>query len=753
VQDTVDDTLLCLRGLRHAGFRPTYERVATAAEFEAALQRQGWDLIVSEYRLPNFTALAALALCRTNGWDIPFIIVSDVLDADSAVAAMKAGADDCVSKAAPGRFVSAVEEALVRAERRTEQRRIEAGLRESELLFRKIFEEGPLGVVLGDLDGRIILANARACHMLGYDHPDQLVGLSMRDVYHVEGLDDALRNMRLLIYGQAEVVRIERPFVRRDKSILWGHMTATVMRDKDGGPMCLLGMVEDVSAWHRTQVELQEAEERYRAIFEQAGDAIVLLDPQTGRVVACNEQTSHNLGYTHEELMKLRVMDVEVDESEAETLQHLRNISERGHDSFSTRHRRKDGGIRDVWVNARTVTLRGKQTVLAVLRDITDLKRKENELRAAVTRLEDLDKARSEFVSNVSHELKTPVAAMMHAMRNLLRGAAGPLPEQVTRYLKVVDGQCHRLLNSIQDILDLREMEAGTLQLVKVKVPLSRVTARRAEILSGEAVDKFVELAVQVDKKAGFVECDLWKIERVIHNLLDNALKFTPSGGQVNVRVFRQEDAQPSVIISVEDNGLGIPATAFPHVTERYFRAGNHPVGSGLGLSISAEIVKLHNGELQIQSPPPGKKNGTLVSVRLPASEPPTVLVIVRDNSLRSTICGLLEEYGFWALAVGEIEKGRAIIENKGVDCVVACTSVAPSLVVRLQSVQGALGRALLAVDAEQTEPSARQVLSSFGVPVIKPPLRAERLVDAIETVLSSCRLQSVAFVPGEEQL
>ncbi len=143
VEDSEDDVLLLLRELRRGGYDPAYERVDTPAAMHAALDRQVWDIVISDYSMPHFSGLAALTLVRERGLDLPFLLVSGTIGEDSAVAAMRAGAHDYLTKDNLTRLAPAIARELQEAEMRRARRRAEEQLRQAEARYRTLVERIP----------------------------------------------------------------------------------------------------------------------------------------------------------------------------------------------------------------------------------------------------------------------------------------------------------------------------------------------------------------------------------------------------------------------------------------------------------------------------------------------------------------------------------------------------------------------------------------------------------------------------------
>lgn len=233
------------------------------------------------------------------------------------------------------------------------------------------------------------------------------------------------------------------------------------------------------------------------------------------------------------------------------------------------------------------------------------------ELQRANERLQALDKTRAEFVSNVSHELKSPLAGLSLALRNLQTGIICPHPDRHCRsYLDGMQQINLRMQQTVEDILDMFRNDAGTLRLGCVRTPFSALVKRVVDMLQLQMTDRSIQAAVSVPNGPSFVECDRQRIERVLLNVLGNAIKFTPEGGEIRI-ALRTDDGTPGFLtLDTEDNGTGVLPEHLPHIGERYFQGNHSPGGTGLGLSISRDILELHGGTLSLVSPPPGTHCG-----------------------------------------------------------------------------------------------------------------------------------------------
>ena len=216
--------------------------------------------------------------------------------------------------------------------------------------------------------------------------------------------------------------------------------------------------------------------------------------------------------------------------------------------------------------------------VFVTLRDVSVRVESLHRLEEANERLRAAVRDRTEFVSNVSHELRTPLTSMSYALTNMTRGLCGPLPDKAKDYVGRLQVDVKRLLTTVNDILDLRQMENGTLTLRKSCVPLTKLFGEVVDSLSIQAQTKRQTLTLAPAPKEIYAEADRHKIERVCFNILSNAIKYTPEGGAIAVSVTEQDG---QALLRVADNGIGIPPEALPRVSQRYFRVGDQVTGTG----------------------------------------------------------------------------------------------------------------------------------------------------------------------------
>jgi len=287
---------------------------------------------------------------------------------------------------------------------------------------------------------------------------------------------------------------------------------------------------------------------------------------------------------------------------------------------------RADGSGMDLDISLSTLELGGKLMILAIARDIT--RRREEEALLASQRaaleernreLEELNRLKNQLLGVAAHDLRSPLAAVRMGAEVLLRGSLGSLTPQQRGLLGELEEMADYMLNLVNDTLDLSRIEAGALNLRLGRVEMERLAERTVAMNRPVALQKGVELELEVEPDLHTIRADSSKVRQVLDNLISNAIKFTEPGTRVTVRVAA---AHPGVVISVHDEGPGIPQDRMATLFEPFQRGRpDGPVltgrerSTGLGLAIVRKIVQGHGGDIRVESRPGG---GATFQVVLP---------------------------------------------------------------------------------------------------------------------------------------
>jgi len=333
-----------------------------------------------------------------------------------------------------------------------------------------------------------------------------------------------------------------------------------------------------------------------------------------------NRGARENLGYTIEELQNITPIDIKPEltpEMFEEYIRPLRD-GETNVIIFETVHKRKDGSLYDVEVHLQLMHREMPPVFIAIIQDITERKMADLALQKAKTDAENANKAKSEFLASMSHELRTPLNAMMGLSEMMSLKIFGPLGDpHYEDYAEDIHKSGSHLISLIDDILDLSKVEAGKYVLNEKDLDITPIIDTCVNMISAFADLKKIALTVDTPPDLPLVKVDERAMIQVINNLLSNAVKFTPDGGHITVSAYVMDEN--SFEISVTDTGIGmsredITKALKPFEQPDSTHARRHE-GTGLGLHLSQNLVKLHGGRLKFESE---QGQGTTVVVHLP---------------------------------------------------------------------------------------------------------------------------------------
>jgi len=503
------------------------------------------------------------------------------------------------------------------------RKRAEEALRETNEYLENLFNYANAPIIVWDPQFRITRFN-HAFESLTGRRAQDVIGKSLEILFPPDLVESPMNLIRKTPGGERwETVEIS--ILHLDGSLrtaLWN--SATIFAPDGKTPLATIAQGHEITERKRAEQALREAEEQFRLLFAATPLPIFLWDLETLQYLEVNDAAVSHSGYSRDELLKMKVMDLLPPEAAAGIVAQMQALHNQSGDRGQGRHRLKDGRVVDVEVDAHALHFRGRRAVLGVIQDITERKRAEAANLAAKEAAEAGNRAKSNFLAAMSHEIRTPMNAIV-GMTDLVLDT--DLSRQQRDDLNTVKASADFLLNIINDILDFSKIEARKLDLECIEFSLKDSVDGAVKSLGVRAAEKNLELVCRYERDVpAAVRGDPGRLRQVLVNLVGNSIKFTEHG-EVMVQVAKLSETAEDVQLhfSVSDTGIGIPREKQKAIFEAFTQADASSTrrfgGTGLGLTISSQLVEMMGGRIWVESEL-GKGSTFHFEVRLGTAEP-----------------------------------------------------------------------------------------------------------------------------------
>lgn len=578
-------------------------------------------------------------------------------------------------------------------ENRVEQRTAEVIERETQL--RDFFDNATDLIQSITPEGKFLFVNRAWKQTLGYGTQD-LMNLTIRDVIHPKSLEHCMEMMESILSNQKSQ-SIEATFVTKDgrEIIVEGNVNCRV---ENGRVIATRGIFRDISDRKKTETTLK----RQIAAIEATSEGIGIVN-ENDEYIYLNKAHCAIFGYGKEEdLLGKTWREIyypdEVQRIEQEVFPLL---SKHGHWKGEVTAKRRDGSIFDEEI---ALTLIEGVGLICVARDISDRKQAEKQLQnsyeqlaitnaelARATRLKD------EFLANMSHELRTPLNSILGFSESLQEGVFGEISERQRKPLRTIEKSGEHLLSLINDILDLSKIEAGKFSIDRDSISLVSLCESSLNFIRQQAFKKQIKVHFAPPSQITDFFADERRLRQILINLLNNAVKFTPNGGQVSLEVSLDHFSdQPMLNFMVKDTGIGIAQEDLPKLFQSFVqidsRLARRYEGTGLGLTLVERLAKLHGGRVSVASKvgegscfsvhlpyhpvnaiqsDPTIAPGSETEVNNPSSTEPALILLVEDNPNNAqTISTYLEHKGYCLMLAGNGQEAIEVIKQRKPDLI-----------------------------------------------------------------------------------
>lgn len=483
----------------------------------------------------------------------------------------------------------------------TERKRAEAALRASEEQYRTLFERNLAGVYRATLDGKLLGCNDSAARILGYASSEEALSHSLWDFH--DDPSERLSIVRRLV-EERSLYNLEARCRSKNGDVVWVLANVSLLNGSSEPDAVIEGTLIDITARKQAEKEVVMLAHAVRSIQES-----VTITDNDGVALFANDAFLKTYGYDREEVIGESIPDLVGVASGSPNFTNAlppRNLSSRWEgDLFN---RRKDGTEFPIHLSASPIRNDAgePEALVGVSQDITEQRSAMAELQSAKEVAEAASRAKSEFLANMSHEIRTPMNGII-GMTELALDTE--LSAEQRDYLGMVKLSAESLLGVINDVLDFSKIEAGKLELDPAEFDLQDAVDEVMKTLAVRAEQKGLELAYYL--RPGVPERvvgDAGRLRQVLVNLVGNAIKFTQHG-EVIVRVEADARTSDEVVLhfGIRDTGIGVPPEKQSVIFESFTQADGSTTrkygGTGLGLTISSQLVHMMDGEIWVESP------------------------------------------------------------------------------------------------------------------------------------------------------
>lgn len=711
LEDNPLDAELTLRELRRAGIDPDWKRVETEEAYRDSL-KEGFDIILSDYSLPQFDGFRALQILQDSEYDTPFILISGTVGEETAVQAMKHGASDYLLKDRLARLGEAVRNAVELSRQRRERTAAKDALQTKTAILEAMVNSSAYGILIVDPLGRRVLQNDQMNELwkipLEISSDD---GDTARLHYVANQTREPAEFLKRVgwLYSHPRETGYDEIFLADGR--VFERYSAPV-EDASDQHYGRIWSFRDITERKMSEIALTESARRLELAVQAAEMGIWMTDLATMELTM-DLRSCEILGMNREIFrgnnpLTHTVMEAVIHQDDLPTISRRFEAFLRGeHAIFDVEFRiirQNDGQMRVL--HSRGI-LSGNESgaghAVGVQWDVTETRVRERELTKALAHEKELavrakaaERAKGEFLASMSHEIRTPMNGIL-GFAEILTDSPN-LPDDCRDHARTILSSSQALLRILDDVLDFSSLEAGHLRIHKTTFsPASVVMGTRA-LLAAQAARKGISLNVHTEGLIpDEVEGDAGRLRQILLNLAGNAIKFTEHG-ETNICIRRCDTSPAShdVVIefAVEDTGPGIAPEQIARIFEPFAQgdsalARKHG-GTGLGLSISRRLAELMGGVLTVESeigqgtrflvrlpfhiperPLPDRRQDARDSVGNIASDHPLDILVVEDDAVNlKLIVTLLRKLGYDPRAA---RNGRQAVEefsHRHPDCI-----------------------------------------------------------------------------------
>lgn len=500
---------------------------------------------------------------------------------------------------------------------------------ETELLSQKKFlrtliDTIPDYIYYKDTDGIYLGCNKATAEEVFNTHEENIIGKTDKELFKDEEIVDIIASQDKEVLTLEKIVTYEEK-IRLDNKEFVMETMKTLFYDENGNISGIIGVSRDITTRKNTERKIKESEERFRQLADNIDEAFWLSTDDKMLYISPGYERiwGRSCMHVYDDLKNFRKYIYDEDQERIFSIFEKEEYNVEGYFNEKYRIVKPDGTLRWVWERSFPIrdengnivrragiaeditTLKIAEEVVARTREEmirVELKKKSMELE----QLAELDKLRTDFFANLSHELRTPINLIFAALKMIEIDDGNTIEQKNVsskKYLKIIKQNSYRLMRLINNLIDVTRLDAGFLTLNSSNWDIVDIVKSVTLSVAEYAKNKEITLNFCSDIESLMTACDADKIERIMLNLLSNAIKYNNQGGEVGVYMSSNEN---EVHITISDNGIGIPVDKLEMIFERFkqvdSRLTKEGEGSGIGLSLVKSLVEMHGGTISVES-------------------------------------------------------------------------------------------------------------------------------------------------------
>jgi len=474
------------------------------------------------------------------------------------------------------------------------QYRIEKAMQVSENKFRTIFENAPILIDAFDNNGKCLLWNKECEKTFGWTIEEiNSTQNTLALFYHDE--DEYNRVYESISSKPTGEFREWHPYTKDGRKLVtrWANFEIA-----DG---LVINMGYDITHQRKLEVDRKESNDRFKALSEATYEALFLSDK--GVCVDANKAACTMFGYSYEEIIGMFGTDFIAIESKGLAKKNMLSGFQEPYDVTAVR---KDGTEFAAEIQGRMFEFQGVKLRITALRDITQRKKNEKEIIAAKEKAEESDKLKTAFLQNLSHEIRTPLNGIL-GFTDLIK-MSGLSPDELDDYIKIIEESGIRLINTINDLMDISMLVSGQIDVNYSNVNVRKLITSLLPKFQNKTKEKKISLSFITNGVSDdmMAKIDRQKVNSILSKLITNAIKFTKKGNIEYGCTFISNAEKHVLEFFVKDTGIGIPANRLNSIFDRFTQVDYSTTrgfeGSGLGLSIIKEYVEMLKGTIWVES-------------------------------------------------------------------------------------------------------------------------------------------------------